>query len=696
MTTAPARSAIKISTKIALVAVCPVILALIATGIVLLVQQNHLGQEADISINEQARSETAKIAQSVYQMCLSTEQRNQADLTRDLGVARRLIQQNGEIILGSEKVVWSAVNQFTQQAASVTLPQMLVGTKWLGQIAEASRPVPIVDDVQQLTGVFCTVFQRMNEAGDMLRIATNVLKTDGTRALGTYIPAKNDGGEPNPVIAAVLRGETYRGRAFVVNDWHAAAYEPVWDAAHQQVIGMLYVGLGLRTINKELCEGIAKLSVGKTGYVFVLAGNGDQRGQYLVSYQGKQNGANIWDAKDATGRHFIQSIIEKGMKQQDGTVDFESYEWQNPGESRPRTKFAAVTAFGPWKWVIGASAYEEDFADIREHIAEARTTMVRWVAVVATVAAAVSLLAGILLSRALSRPITRVISELTHSSAQIAAAAGQVSDSSQLLAEGSNQQASALEETSSSLEEMAGMTRRNAENATRAKDLSAHTRAAADSGSVETAAMNSAMIEIKQSSDGIAKIIKTIDEIAFQTNILALNAAVEAARAGEAGLGFAVVADEVRGLAQRSATAARETAEKIESAIAKTNQGVALSERVAKSLTEIAEKVRQMDAVVAEVANASRDQSDGINQINTAVSSMDRIVQRNAASAEESASAAEELNAQAMVLRESTVDLQLSVGESVTRSETPPAKIESKRSVSGRVAVRNSEQLSAV
>ena len=684
MSTTPARSAIKISTKIALVAVCPVILALAVTGVVLLVQQSRLGREADASITQQSRSEARKIAQSVYQMCLGTEQRNQAELTRHLGVARLLVQQNGDITLGSEKVVWSAVNQFTQQAAPVTLPQMLVGTKWLGQIAEASRPVTIIDDVQQLTGVFCTVFQRMNEAGDMLRVATTVLKTDGTRALGTYIPAKNADGEPSPVIGAVLRGETYRGRAFVVNDWHAAAYEPIWDAAHRQVIGMLYVGLGLRTINKELCESITKLNVGKTGYVFVLAGGGDQRGQYLVSHEGKRNGENIWESKDATGRLFIQSIVEKGLKQQDGTVDFESYEWQNPGENLARTKFAAVTAFGPWKWVIAASAYEEDFSDIRQHMAAARTTMVRWVVIVATVAALLSLLAGILLARALSRPITRVITELTHSSAQIAAAAGQVSDTSQLLAEGSNQQASALEETSSSLEEMAGMTRRNAENAARAKDLSTQTRAVADSGSVETAAMNSAMIEIKQSSDGIAKIIKTIDEIAFQTNILALNAAVEAARAGEAGLGFAVVADEVRGLAQRSATAARETAEKIESAIAKTNQGVALSERVAQSLTEIAEKVRQMDGVVAEVANASRDQSNGINQINTAVSSMDQIVQSNAASAEECASASEELNAQAVVLKESTVDLQRSVGESVTQTETPAAPTDPKRGSANR------------
>jgi methyl-accepting chemotaxis protein len=175
-------------------------------------------------------------------------------------------------------------------------------------------------------------------------------------------------------------------------------------------------------------------------------------------------------------------------------------------------------------------------------------------------------------------------------------------------------------------------------------------------------AMNTAMEAIKVSSDDIAKIIKTIDEIAFQTNILALNAAVEAARAGEAGMGFAVVADEVRNLAQRSAQAAKETAGKIEGAIAKTGQGVDISSKVAKTLNEIVTKARQVDELVAEVASASREQTQGITQINTAVGQMDKVTQSNAANAEESAAAAEELNAQASVMKESVTELLKLVG----------------------------------
>ena len=251
---------------------------------------------------------------------------------------------------------------------------------------------------------------------------------------------------------------------------------------------------------------------------------------------------------------------------------------------------------------------------------------------------------------------------LNSSSEQVASAAAEVSSSSQTLAEGASEQAASLEETSSSLEEMSSMTKRNAENARQANGLAKQAREAADRGVGDVQTMSSAMAAIKVSSDDIAKIIKTIDEIAFQTNILALNAAVEAARAGEAGMGFAVVADEVRNLAQRCAQAAKETTGKIEGAIVKTGQGVEISSKVAAVLNDIVTKVRQVDDLVSEVAGASREQTDGITQINTAVGQLDKVTQSNAASAEESAAAAQELNAQSEVMKQSVAELLQLVG----------------------------------
>ncbi len=275
---------------------------------------------------------------------------------------------------------------------------------------------------------------------------------------------------------------------------------------------------------------------------------------------------------------------------------------------------------------------------------------------------------GIGLAWFITRGITRVLREITDTlsagAEQSSSAARQVSTSAQSLAEGASEQAASLEETSASLEELTSMTKRNAENATQAKDLSAQTRAAADAGTTDMEQMKAAMEAIKVSSGEIAKIVKTIDEIAFQTNILALNAAVEAARAGEAGMGFAVVAEEVRSLAQRSAQAAKETAAKIEDSVSKSEHGVNLSGKVAQSLQQIVERARKVDALVIEIATASNEQSQGIGQVNTAVSQMDQVTQSNASNAEESAAAAEELNAQSAEINRIVGDLGALVGTS--------------------------------
>ena len=273
----------------------------------------------------------------------------------------------------------------------------------------------------------------------------------------------------------------------------------------------------------------------------------------------------------------------------------------------------------------------------------------------------------ILSSTRIHRVLTSLATRLSPASEQINGSSGTVASASQSLAEGASEQAASLEETSSSLEEMSSMTKRNAENADKAKDLATESRQAADTGTADVQKMTGAMDAIKNSSHDISKIIKTIDEIAFQTNILALNAAVEAARAGEAGMGFAVVAEEVRNLAQRSAQAARETASKIEGAISNTEQGVLISGKVVQVLTEIATKVRQVDSLIGEVAAASKEQSQGIEQVNSAITQMDKVTQSNAAGAEETASAAQDLNSQTSYLKEAVEELLLLVGGAATK-----------------------------
>ena len=662
---------VSIRTKIAGISIMMIGLSTVLFLITLFVQSGRLKQVMQAQIRENALSEASKVVQNIYLECESTELRNQKLLSHDLSIARELLDRQGAVSLGTNLVPWTAINQLTKDRQAVQLPELKLGDSAVAQNFSPDKPSLVVDEVRHLTQAHCTLFQRLNAAGDMLRVNTSVLATNGNRAIGTYIPSHLADGLPNPVIDTVLKGQTFRGRAFVVSEYHAAAYEPIWDAAKTSIIGMLYVGVSMTDINKDFHDAMTKLIVGKTGYVYVLGGKGDMRGKYIVSGKGERDGESVLDVQDASGRPVIQAIINRAMTNAPGAVSAEYYAWKNPGEAAAQAKFAAVTYFPAWDWVIGAGAYENDYHTLIQQVSQSIAQLVKWGALVGLVVGVFGLVLSLILASSIVRAITRVVDEVWSGSNQVSTAAGQVSTSSQSLADGASQQAASIEESSASLEQMSSLIQRNSENAQNANALSGQSRVAAEKCSVDMAEMNRAMNAIKESSDGVAKIIKVIDEIAFQTNILALNAAVEAARAGEAGMGFAVVADEVRNLAQRSAQAAKETAAKIEDALGKTSQGVVINQKVSAALNDIVTKARQVDELVAEVATASREQTQGITQINQAVSQMDQVTQSNSASSEECAAAAEELNAQAEMMKSSVQELLKLVGGQVADVSLP-------------------------
>jgi methyl-accepting chemotaxis protein len=271
----------------------------------------------------------------------------------------------------------------------------------------------------------------------------------------------------------------------------------------------------------------------------------------------------------------------------------------------------------------------------------------RWISIVSLIVACLIAVGSGFVIRNVSAVLRGIVVELRQGAEQVVSASSQVSGASQTLSQGATEQAASLEETSASMEEFSSMAKQNAENTRSASQFMGDVDRRVQESDSSLQKMVTSMAAIQESSVKVSKIIKTIDEIAFQTNILALNAAVEAARAGDAGMGFAVVADEVRNLAQRSAQAAKDTAALIEESNTRAKDGSAMVEHVGSSIAGITESVSKVKRLIDEVSNASEQQKDGIVQVSGAIVQMEQVTQSTAATAEESAAASEELNAQA-------------------------------------------------
>ncbi len=394
---------ISLRNKIYGLAFVAAILPVLVLLVLMLRLRSNVSERATREMTALAQSNVEQAAKDAYGLCETANDLLQLRVDENLVVAHRILVQKGGIATGRGTLHWQAVNQFTQGVKEVVLPQLLIGGIPTTPNRSFQVASPFVDEVHHEVGSAVTVFQRMNEAGDMLRVATTVPASDGNRGIGTYVPAVGPDGAPLPAVAAVLRGNGYRGPAFAVNDLYVAAYEPLRDRSGS-VNGMLFVGERISTA-ESVRRTLLNTVIGRTGYVVVIGAKGNQRGRYIISKGGLRDGEDLSKSRDSSGNLFVQEMMQHALESAKGEVFYRSYVWQNPGEPNPRLKHSAVVYFEPWDWLIVAGAYEDEYMGAIGELKSSEKTLLWGVVLAGLLSLLVALGIAFLMGRRLTKPI---------------------------------------------------------------------------------------------------------------------------------------------------------------------------------------------------------------------------------------------------------------------------------------------------
>ncbi len=396
-----------LSIKISLLGGASVLITMTAMLSLFLWLSGEYYELAQQEVNKLIDADLDHITNGIYTLVRTENESVQEQVFHNLSVERELIASKGGLSIGNQKATYNAVNQFTGDSVNVSLPKMMLGSEWLGFNSDPEVETPIVDELVRMVGGNATIFKRMNEQGDMLRVATNVKNNQGKRAVGTYIPGINPDGTRNEVIKAILSGKPYLGRAYVVNEWYITSYEALRDR-EGAIIGMIYVGVSQKSIEARVRHAILDTKVGRTGYVYVIGGKYEKRGHYIISQRGERDGENIWDNLDVDSNYVIRSIVYKATNLKPGEMTTERYRWQNPGETKPRWKIARLAYYEPWDWVIGTSVYEDELQEYYTVLTEGRMQLITIMSGAGLAILILIGLLGIIFAMSISRPVRQI------------------------------------------------------------------------------------------------------------------------------------------------------------------------------------------------------------------------------------------------------------------------------------------------
>ena len=466
-----------------------------------------------------------------------------------------------------------------------------------------------------------------------LKLSTKVLITGAVVAIGF----------PVPLLFWLLPAQRSNGYD-MKREATRHVIEAAWGVVNHYGKQVAEGTLTVSQAQAAAIDAIRSARYGEGNYVWI----NDLR-PYMVMHPAKPelNGKDLSNNRDPNGLALFIEAVRICKERGEGEV---RYMWPKPGQTQPVPKISYVKLYKPWGWVLGSGVYVDDVEATLRRSRE-------FIFLVTGCDLAGALLLCYFMARSIGRPVSHAASSLSASADQARAAIQQVANASQTIASGLSQQAASIEETSATLEELSSHTRENAKDASHITELMNDVGRVVGESDRHMVQMNSAIQDIDRSAQEVSRIVKAIEEIAFQTNILALNAAVEAARAGAAGAGFSVVADEVRSLAQRASVAVQDTSRLIANSLASSKRGTEISGSLTASLSAIVSKTAETKNLVSRIATSFEQQNEAVSQISSAVSQLNDVTQAQAASSEETASAAAELHSTAESVLQMSLEL---------------------------------------